>query len=116
VALGRVPTLAAVGTPGGLGGCLVAQATQYIAPPTFGPELSVILLAMALAGGVRYLLAGIVGMLVLEAIPNMARMAVTDREILVAAVLFVVLVFLPNGILGLCFGVARRLRGESEEA
>jgi branched-chain amino acid transport system permease protein len=109
----KVASLALVGAYGGLGGALAALASGFVAPPTFGPDLIPTLMAIVLLGGTGYLLAGLVGAVVLQGVPGMINMSAVNRELLIGVVLLLVLVFARQGVLGevdLALGRLRRRR------
>ena len=69
----KIGLSAIVGGYGALGGVLASQATSYVAPPQFDVSLAILLLAMALVGGARYLAGGFVGTVLLWIVPDHAR-------------------------------------------
>lgn len=93
---------------GTLGGVLAAQATNYVAPPHFDVGLSILLLAMALVGGARYLAGAFLGTLVLGVAPAMLDLQQIDRELIGGIILLVCLTLYPEGLLK-AFGDGWRL-------
>jgi branched-chain amino acid transport system permease protein len=96
---------------GTLGGALVAQFTNFASPPQFGPALAVSLLAMALVGGVRFLLGPLIGTLILDTLPHLVKMRADDRQVLVGIVLLAVLVLAREGLLAWIEQGGRALSG-----
>lgn len=106
----KIGLSAIVGGYGALGGVLAAQVTNYVAPPQFDVSLSILLLAMALVGGVRYLAGAFVGTMVLWVIPAMVDLKQVDRELIGGVILLVCLVLYPEGILRGLGDLFRRFR------
>jgi branched-chain amino acid transport system permease protein len=107
----KIGLSAIVGGYGSLGGVLASQATNYVAPPHFDVALSILLLAMALVGGVRYLAGAFVGTMVLWVGPAMLDLKQVDRELIGGIILLVCLVLYPDGILQALGELRGRLRG-----
>jgi branched-chain amino acid transport system permease protein len=84
---------------GTLSGILAAQATNYVAPPHFDVGLSILLLAMALVGGSRYLAGAFVGTMMLGVVPAMIDLKQVDRELIGGVLLVVCLALYPEGVL-----------------
>ena len=86
---------------GGLGGGLFAGAFNYISPDQFTFGESVVLLTMALLGGVEYSFGALFGTVLLVLLPEWLRFL---RQIYLAAyggAVIAIMIFLPRGIWGL---------------
>lgn len=105
----KIGLTAIVSGYGTLGGVLAAQATNYVAPPHFDVGLSILLLAMALVGGARYLAGAFVGTLMLGVIPAMLDLKQVDRELIGGVILLVCLALYPDGVLRAFGDLSRRL-------
>lgn len=90
----------------GLGGLLMGPFLTILAPSQFTLFASVDMIVMVVVGGVGTLAGPIIGAIFLTYIPEMLSFANHFRPILMGAVLIVVTLFAPQGIIG----VLRRLR------
>jgi branched-chain amino acid transport system permease protein len=93
---------------GGIGGGLFAGAFSYISPDQFGFGESIVLLTMALLGGVRSPFGALLGTLLLIVLPEWLRFL---RQVYLAAygaAVILIMVFLPDGLWG--FVAARTQR------
>jgi branched-chain amino acid transport system permease protein len=86
---------------GGLSGALYAPLVQFIEPNSFGLGMSLNLLLMVIVGGSGYFLGPFVGALVAVLLPEWMRVAEGYYLIVYAALVMVMMVFSPSGILGL---------------
>ena len=84
----------------GLGGGLYAHYIQFISPNDFGFLKSVDLLSMVVLGGMGSIPGTIVGSIVLTAAPEMLRFVAQYRMLIYGALLVVMMIFRPNGLLG----------------
>jgi ABC-type branched-subunit amino acid transport system ATPase component/ABC-type branched-subunit amino acid transport system permease subunit len=85
----------------GLSGALFAHLEGGISPEAFGLDLSILLLLMLIAGGVRHAAGPAVGVALLVGVPQVLT-GVEDYRLLLYGVALVLLVlFLPRGLVGL---------------
>ena len=84
----------------GLGGGLYAHYIQFISPNDFGFLKSVDLLSMLVLGGMGSISGTIIGATVLTAAPEMLRFVQQYRMLIYGALLVVMMIFRPNGLLG----------------
>lgn len=84
----------------GLGGGLYAHYIQFISPNDFGFLKSVDLLSMLVLGGMGSIPGTIIGATVLTAAPEMLRFVQQYRMLIYGALLVVMMIFRPNGLLG----------------
>jgi branched-chain amino acid transport system permease protein len=95
----RIGVTAIVSGFGALGGVLVGQASGFVAPAQYEVSMSIVLLSMALVGGVNYLLGPFVGAILLQVGPAMLGLTLVDRDLFAGVVLLGCLIFLPDGVL-----------------
>jgi len=91
----------------GLGGALYGPFIGYLSPEQFRWQPSLILVSMAIVGGLYSLEGGIVGAVLLTALPELLRSTDQLRMILYGVIVILTLAFLPNGIISL-FGKTPR--------
>ena len=85
----------------GLSGALFAHLEGGISPEAFGLDLSILLVLMLIAGGIRHAAGPAVGVALLVGVPQMLT-GVEDYRLLLYGVALVLLVlFLPLGLVGL---------------
>ena len=94
-------------TMAGLAGNLYAHFISYIAPSTFSIEESVFVLAIVIIGGSGSLWGSVAGAVVLVTLPELLRftgfpgpMAANLRQIIYGAVLTLIVIFRPQGLMG----------------
>jgi branched-chain amino acid transport system permease protein len=92
---------------GGLGGGLFAGAFAYISPDQFSFGESIVMLTMALLGGVRSPFGALLGTLLLVLLPEWLRFLKQVYLAVYGAAVILIMVFLPEGLWGF---VAARLR------
>ena len=112
----RLSAFAISSAIGGVGGSFNAHFIQGISPPDIAPAVSVFIVVMVMAGGVRFLLGPVVGAVILTVVPEMLR-ASAEWSMVVYGVFLVGYVFLfRDGLLNLVLRAARSLlsRGEAE--
>ena len=86
---------------GGLGGGLFAGAFAYISPDQFGFNESIVLLTMALLGGVQSPFGALLGTCVLVILPEWLRFLRQAYLAVYGAAVILIMIFLPNGVWGL---------------
>ncbi len=92
---------------GGLGGGLFAGAFAYISPDQFTFNESIVLLTMALLGGVQSPFGALLGTTLLVILPEWLRFLRNVYLAVYGAAVILIMVFLPDGLWGF---VAKRLR------
>jgi branched-chain amino acid transport system permease protein len=93
----RTVTVMFVAGISSLGGAVTAVVTNFVTPGKFGPELVVLLLAVALFGGVTYAVGPVIGALSLVAIPTLLGFRGVDKVLIVAIVFLVVVLISGRG-------------------
>ena len=98
----------------GIAGGLFAHTSGYISPDSFRFGESILILSMAVIGGLGSLPGAALGAAILILLPELLRAVGDFRMIVVGVVLFASILFLPKGLLGevptLAF-LRRQLRG-----
>ncbi len=93
------------GAIGALGGCLLAFDTYSIQPDLFGFPLLVFAIAAVILGGRSSVAGPLVGTVFLMVLPELARPLADERLLLQGALLIVVIIYWPRGIVD---GLVRR--------
>ncbi|RBP69000.1 amino acid/amide ABC transporter membrane protein 2 (HAAT family) [Alkalibaculum bacchi] len=84
----------------GVGGGLYAQYTAFLDPSTFGFMKSVEILTIVILGGMGSLTGTVVASFILTLLPELLRDFAEYRMLLYSAVLIIMMIFRPQGILG----------------
>ncbi len=95
---------------GGLGGGLFAGAFSYISPDQFSFAESIVLLTMALLGGVQSPFGALVGTGLLVMLPEWLRFLQRVYLAVYGGAVILIMVFLPDGLWGLAARFVRRER------
>jgi branched-chain amino acid transport system permease protein len=119
----RITLLAfAIGSAyGGLAGALVSPLVQFIEPGSFGVAHSLRILLMVVVGGAGYFFGPFVGAGVVILLPEMLRFTEGYYLILYSALVIVMLVFVPSGLIGVWgrlrekFWPRQQVRGDMKE-
>lgn len=85
---------------GGLGGGLYAHYMSYIAPQDFAFMKSIEILNMVVLGGMGSIPGKILGTIILTIAPEMLRIVADYRLLFYGALLVILMIFRPNGLLG----------------
>jgi branched-chain amino acid transport system permease protein len=85
---------------GGLGGGLYAHYMYYINPQDFGFMKSIEILNMVVLGGMGSIPGTILGVVILTLAPEMLRIVAEYRLLFYGAMLVILMIFRPNGLLG----------------
>lgn len=85
---------------GGLGGGLYAHYMYYINPQDFGFMKSIEILNMVVLGGMGSIPGTILGAVILTLAPEMLRVVAEYRLLFYGALLVILMIFRPNGLLG----------------
>lgn len=85
---------------GGLGGGLYAHYMYYINPQDFGFMKSIELLNMVVLGGMGSIPGTIIGVVILTIAPEVLRVVAEYRLLFYGALLVILMIFRPNGLLG----------------
>ena len=86
---------------GGLGGGLFAGAFAYVSPDQFGFDSSIVLLTMALLGGVESPFGALFGTVVLVLLPEWLRFLKQIYLAVYGAAVILIMIFVPQGVWGL---------------
>ena len=85
---------------GGIGGGLFAGAFAYISPDQFSFDESIVLLTMALLGGVQSPFGALLGTCVLVILPEWLRFLRQAYLAVYGAAVILIMIFLPDGVVG----------------
>jgi branched-chain amino acid transport system permease protein len=89
-------------TIAGAVGSFYAAYSQSVVPGTFGPFKSIYIQIYGILGGMGFVLMGpIVGALLLTLIPELLRFLKGNEPIFTGALIILIVIFLPQGLLGL---------------
>lgn len=86
----------------GIAGALWAHTAGYISPADFSFNVSILILAMVVVGGLGSLPGAIIGAMILIGLPELLRefKAGDLRNVIVGVVLFASILFMPKGLIG----------------
>lgn len=85
----------------GIAGALVATATAYVSPDTFGLQLSLTLVIGVVIGGLDALWGAVIGGLVIEFLPLLAQSVnVAASSLVYGIALILVMILMPGGVAG----------------
>jgi branched-chain amino acid transport system permease protein len=99
----------------GLAGCVFAAKQTIVTPDSFDFVLSVLLLAMVVLGGMGNIWGAMLGALVLGTLPELLRGFAVYRMLIFGALMILMMIFRPQGILGNAI-IRRELRSKDREA
>lgn len=99
IALHRVLAFALSGAIAGLGGQLFLYQVKFIAPVLFTSQISIVFLLAVLIGGKNYLLGPAVGALVYTVVPEYMHLSPVRSQIAFGALLVVMILLAPAGVL-----------------
>lgn len=84
----------------GLAGSLFAYSLGFVGADSFGLDFSIMILAMVVIGGLGSLTGAVIGAVVLALLPEVLRSLADFRLTIFGAILVVVLIALPGGLVG----------------
>jgi len=89
-------------TAAGLMGSFYAHYFQALVPSTFGPFKTIYVHLYAILGGIGFPIAGpIFGSLIMTIVPEVLRVTRSVEPMITGALVIILVMFLPNGLLGL---------------
>jgi branched-chain amino acid transport system permease protein len=94
----------------GLGGALFAHHISFVSPDTFSVNLSILLVIMVAVGGVQSLWGAVLGAVFITVLPSLLGGYQQYAMLVYGFVLFFVLMFMPDGLVGLFDRLAARMR------
>ena len=101
-------------TYAGLGGVLYAHFTKYVTPYDFGFLPSIYVLAMVVFGGLGTIRGAVFGAAFLTAMPELFRFVQDYRNLIYGALLILMMLYQPRGLLGRGGLLWRGRRGRSK--
>lgn len=96
----KVMVFAAMAALTSFNGAIYAYSAHFISPVTFSFKYSVEILAMSTIGGLGYITGGVVGAVILGAIPEVFSFVEDYEMIIYGVILAAVIMFFPGGISG----------------
>jgi ABC-type branched-subunit amino acid transport system permease subunit len=84
----------------GISGGLFAGLAQFINPDAFVFPVSILYVTMSILGGINTLVGAAIGGTMLTALPELLRGAAEYKDFITGFLLLLLLIFLPNGIVG----------------
>jgi branched-chain amino acid transport system permease protein len=94
-------------------GAFYVHYNTVIEPTSFSGFFSISVQFYAVLGGINYYIAGpFVGAFVMIFVPEVLRVTAVYNDIITGALLIVLILFLPNGIVGTIMNAIRRRRGQ----
>jgi len=97
----KIQALAISAAYASVAGSLFGHFVSYISPEAFGLYMVVLLFTMLFVGGIGTTAGPVVGAIVIGSLPEVLSGFKDYRELIYAAVLIVILLFAPRGVLGL---------------
>lgn len=83
----------------GIGGCLYAHMVRYVSPDCFRYDESVMILSMAVIGGIGTQAGPLLGSFLLTLLPELLRQAGDYRLVIYGVLLILVIMFYPGGLI-----------------
>jgi branched-chain amino acid transport system permease protein len=111
----KVAAFTLSGAYGGLAGALWTHLALFIAPETFGFEVSVTMLAMVVIGGSTTVVGSVIGAFLLTMLPEFLRFLQNSYFAVYGAAIIVIMVFMPDGIAGMAVRLWARLSNRAQE-
>lgn len=96
----RVLVFAISAGTAGVAGCFYAKYMGFIDPNAFNFDQSISILSMTIFGGLGNLMGSIVGAFSLSILPEALRFLSDYRQVIYGALLVIMMIFRPNGLLG----------------
>ena len=100
---------------GGMAGSLFAPLVEFIDPMSFTVTISLMLLLMVVVGGAGYFVGPILGALLIVFLPEWFRFSEDLYLIIYSALVIVLMVFSPTGLLGLVDRIVNARRNKREK-
>ena len=97
----KIQALAISAAYASVGGSLFGHFVSYISPEAFGLYMVVLLFTMLFVGGIGTTAGPVMGAVLIGSLPEVLAGFKDYRELIYAAVLIVILLFAPRGVLGL---------------
>jgi branched-chain amino acid transport system permease protein len=97
-----------------IAGTLYAHYVTFISPPTFSVNQSILFLVMVAVGGMMTVWGALIGTIIMTILPESLRLF-HDYDILVyGLILLIIMMFMPNGVVGLAQGLFRFRKTEGQ--
>ena len=95
----------------GLAGSLFVHIDDYIGPPTFSLQLSILFLIGLIFGGTRSIIGNVIGTFLVVVLPDVFNNIAEYQLMIFGGLLLFTLYFMPHGLAGLIVGIGQRLFG-----
>lgn len=93
----------------GLAGALFVHIDDYIGPPTFSLQLSILFLIGLIFGGTRSIIGNVIGTFLVVVLPDVFNNLAEYQLMIFGGLLLFTLYFMPHGLAGLIVGIGRRV-------
>ena len=93
----------------GLAGALFVRIDDYIGPPTFSLQLSILFLIGLIFGGTRSIIGNIIGTFLVVVLPDVFNNIAEYQLMIFGGLLLFTLYFMPHGVAGLIVWVGRKV-------
>ena len=93
----------------GLAGALFVHIDDYIGPPTFSLQLSILFLIGLIFGGTRSIIGNIIGTFLVVVLPDVFNNIAEYQLMIFGGLLLFTLYFMPHGVAGLIVWVGKKL-------
>jgi branched-chain amino acid transport system permease protein len=97
-----------------LAGGLYAHANRFISPQMADLSSSVGMIIMAVLGGIRTVFGVLIGTTIMKSIPEVLESFLDYQMVVTGAILIVLLLYMPQGLIGVVRTVVDRLRRGGE--
>jgi branched-chain amino acid transport system permease protein len=97
-------------------GALYAQSQGFISSPSFDLNLGINLFVVVIVGGMQSMWGPLVGAAFVIVLPELIRPAQSHRQLILAALLVLTIILLPEGLMGLAGPVRRWLKRKPRES
>ena len=95
----------------GLAGALFVHIDDYIGPPTFSLQLSILFLIGLIFGGTRSIIGNVIGTFLVVVLPDVFNNIAEYQLMIFGGLLLFSLYFMPHGLAGLIVGAGRKIFG-----
>lgn len=109
----KLAAFALAGLMGAVAGGMHAIVTGFVAPDTYGPDLSILVFAAVMIGGQGRLFGPFLGAAFVVAIPELTQDARALAQIIYAVLFILVVTLFPEGLLGIVERGWRRTKGRA---
>jgi branched-chain amino acid transport system permease protein len=98
-----------------LAGSLYAHYNRFISPQVADLSNSIMMIIMAVLGGIRTIYGVVIGAMIMKSIPEVLESFLDYQMIITGIILVVLLLYMPKGLLGIVEAVFDRARRRKAE-